>query len=113
MNRDILNKIDALLEDKDNIPVDQLEVLVDDMLAFFNDVSVILNEGTEEEKKEAVALMFEIQVKFRELGLIVAKKMGLESEQLNTMLNPKNFFPNQWKNIEDIRKEIDGQDKEV
>ncbi len=110
MKKDILNKIDALLEDKDNIPVDQLESLIDEMLAFFKDVSVTLNEGTEEEKKEAVSLMFEIQVKFKELGMIVAKKMGLDSEQLNTMLNPQNFFPNQWKNIEDIKKEIDKQD---
>lgn len=107
MKKDILEKINTLLEDKDNIPIEELESLIEEMLAFFQEVSVILNEGSEEEKKEAVALMFEIQGKFRELGVIVAQKMGLEADQIHAMLNPKNFFPEQWKNIENIKKDID------
>jgi adenylosuccinate lyase len=110
MKKDILHKINALLKDKENIPIEKLEELVQEMLEFFQDISEVLNEGTGEEKKEAVGLMFEIQEKFRELGEAVAKKMGLNSDQIQKMLNPKDFFPEQWKNIENIKKEMEDKD---
>lgn len=101
MNKDILQKINALLKQKDDIPLEKLEALVQEMLEFFQNVSAVLKDGTEEEKKEAAELMLEVQGKFQELGLAVAKKMGLSPDQVQKMINPKDFLPEIKKEMED------------
>ncbi|MFS8563754.1 MAG: hypothetical protein LVR00_05335 [Rhabdochlamydiaceae bacterium] len=54
--------------------------------------------------------MAEIQEKFRELGGAVAEKMGLKPDQIQQMLNPKGLTPDQLKNIEDLKKEMEDKD---
>ncbi len=110
MKKDILHKINKLLKDKNNIPLEALEELIQEMMVFFQEMSLVLQEGTEEEKQEVVALMAEVQEKFRELGTAVAKKMGLKPDQIHEMLNPKGLIPDPLKDIEDLKKEMEDKD---
>ncbi|MFS8563755.1 MAG: hypothetical protein LVR00_05340 [Rhabdochlamydiaceae bacterium] len=52
MKKDILHKINELLKNKNDIPLDALEGVIQEMMEFFQDMSVVLQNGKEEEKKK-------------------------------------------------------------
>ena len=90
----------------DGQPVN-LDDIFKEAFAFFDSLSVRLKTGTEEDKKEALAMMSRMYAQMMMHTKKIAEKTGMTEDQLSAYSeNPSNFTPEQWASIQAARNKM-------
>lgn len=82
-------------------------------LGFFNELKEQMQNGSPEDKQEAVKMMGELYAQMMKATKEITEKSGLSEDQLLSYAeNPDNFTPDQWRAIQESRQKISqaGQD---
>jgi hypothetical protein len=113
MEKNILEKFSQLFAKLDEPDVQMLGNLVQETLAFFEEVKTVLQTGTDEEKKEAVHLMHELEKKLEEQAEKAHKASGYTKEQIEEVLeDPKTFSEEEKESYEKIKKDLSSYQKD-
>jgi hypothetical protein len=76
-------------------------------LEFFNHLKTQIENGTPEEKQEAIRMMGELYSQMMLATKQITEKSGLSEEQLLSYADdPSNFTPEQWAAIQESRQQI-------
>ena len=90
----------------DGQPVN-LDDIFKQAFAFFDSLNARLKEGTEEDKKEALAMMSRMYAQMMMHTKKIAEKTGMTEDQLSAYSeNPSNFTPEQWASIQAARNKM-------
>lgn len=107
MIKDEFNRLIKLFQDAAEGKVVNLEEVFARSLAFFEHLKEQIAQGSEEEKKEAIAMMAEMYAKVMEDTKKISERSGMSEEQLLAFAeNPANFSPEQWQKIQESRDQI-------
>jgi hypothetical protein len=76
-------------------------------LEFFQHLKAQIENGTPEEKKEAMAMMSEMYKQLMQETQQITQRSGLSEDQLVAFAdNPSNFTPEQWAQIQESKQKI-------
>jgi len=84
-----------------------IQQVFSESLEFFEKLKYRIQNGTPEEKKEAITLMSEMHAKMMSEVRRVCDKTGMTEEQLLSYAdNPANFSQDQWRNIQEAKEKM-------
>mgnify|MGYP001410560270 CR=1 FL=1 len=111
---DEFEKILRFFDLKDSEKQEHLKEIYTDAFEFFNRFKHIMQNGTRDEKKEAVKKLNYLKSRIEKETEQVAEKTGLTKEQLSEYANnPGNFDPEMWNFIQKEREKLETNSKKL
>jgi hypothetical protein len=107
MIKDEFNRLTKLFHEAAEGKTINLEEVFSQSLAFFEHLREQIAKGSDEERREAIAMMAEMYTRMMEDTKKICERSGMSEEQLLSFAeNPSNFSPEQWQKIQESRDKI-------
>jgi len=111
MQNNLLEKLDSLFSAQASMNMEQIEGFIHEVLKLFDDLRKTLVEGTEEEKKEALNIVQEVQSKLQILAQKAYEKIGMSEEEVKKFLASGHFPKADLHHFQQAQKEIEEYQK--
>ena len=96
-----------MFEDVEKIDAEKIKATLESSMKFSQLLQDKMVSGTEEEKKELQEFLQEMQAKIEEEKKKIFEKIGMsENELISYLENKENFTDEQWRAMQDMKKEL-------
>lgn len=107
MIKEEYKKLLALLEASKDAKNFNLEELLKEAVRFFEQLRSSFPTAPKEQRQEMVEMMSTLHGKIQEISKTVTEASGMTEEELYAYSeNPSNFTPEQWRLVQDTRKDL-------
>ncbi len=105
---DKTKKLKELFENFDSVSAESMQEIVGESIKSFEKIISKLNSPNEEERKKALEDAAELRDILEEQAKKALEKSGLDKKAVDKFINnPDNFTPEEWRALQEAKKEID------
>jgi hypothetical protein len=114
MNQAVLEKINDIFGHPEKITPANMENLIHETLAFFNDLRLQLLSTDEKEREEAMNIAMALKNKLEEQAQALCQSIGIDQKALAGFVNDRSHFSDdEWQSMERAKSEMENFQKEL
>ena len=114
MSQAILERIEEIFDNPEGISMENVEIIVKEMLGFFDLIRLKLASEKTEEREEALALAVSLKETLESKAKTICAKMGVDQGMLEHYIsNPFNFSKEEWQTMSNTKEQFETYREEV